>query len=109
MEHLADERIEVGSNWIEETATQTLRGLFDAANELIEEAVAWLGSVWSDVRSGARPTPPSPVARWVFRAPPDPGFVGFAPSSHPDELAAIVVHPRTAERIKLAEQVRQLG
>lgn len=89
-----------------EPATQTLRGLFETLNGFVEESVTWLGGVWSDFRAEVRPVPPSP-ARWVFTPPADVGFVGIAPTRR-DDLAAGVVHPRTAERIALAMKVRAL-
>lgn len=88
---------------ITEPAVQTVRGVFESTNRLVEDLAERLLTVWIDPEFDIAP----PGELWKLEPPVQGSFSGFAPSPLPDGLSALAVSPREKERIALASRLQQ--
>lgn len=91
--------------WIAEPATTTLSGILRAVNALTEEASQYLLSWWRHVETWGALFPP-PIEKWKLEPEP-PQFKGVLGIDIPYPVAYGVGNPHLAERLKLAENLRQ--
>jgi len=92
--------------WINEPATTTLPGIFEAVNALVDEASQFLASCWR--YAGDSPTEfPPPVAKWKLHPPPWPSFDGIAPNATRFPVNYGAAGSQIAKRLELAERLRQ--
>ena len=94
--------------WINEPASNTLPGIFEVANRLIESVNRCLIAIWA--RTESEPSAfPAPVAKWTPISEIPAGFKGVAPRSEPLTAVyeAMVANPKLAERLRLAERISQ--
>jgi len=104
MQHLADPNSDdLTDAIITEPAVQTVRGVFESTNRLVEDLAERLLTVWIDPEFDIAP----PGELWKIEPPVQGSFSGFAPSSLPDGLSALAVNPREKERIALASRLHQ--
>jgi hypothetical protein len=99
-------------NWLPEPATVTLRGILDRLEQMVESVTEVLLEVWDDVGSG-RLQLQTPVADWAvdhgspaWRVAAAGAFLGFEPDTQSPPLTAMVMNPREARRMQIAERLR---
>jgi hypothetical protein len=102
LEHLAAER-PIEDLYLNETATQTMRGLMERLNETSETLSRELLKAW-DAQGAGTLTLATP--KWTLDPEPDIDFAGFAPDPKATGTE-IRTHPATATRLELAERLRQ--
>jgi hypothetical protein len=106
MQHLADPYLgSLPEAVIAETATQTIRGVFEATNRLTEDMASMLVEMLDDPVVAAIPPPET---KWALEDVPDAGFAGFAPVAFPADMSGII-SAADAERIRLAAALHGAG
>gem|GEM_PF-5729345 len=105
MEHLADTKVGIGGQWINEPAQITMQALRDDLVDLVNGLSKVLQDAWSG--AGAEGDLPAPADKWVLRDPPPVTFDGYAPQPAYAPLTQIHLNPKTALRVEIAERLRR--
>ena len=103
MEHLADQATRATDAMLHELAVITMRGIVDATNHLVEDVSRWFLLNWDRHASLGR----SPDQAWDLEPPKDVDFRGFAHESELRRTDVAMVSPRDAERLRLAQMLRE--
>lgn len=90
--------------WLHEPVQETLAGLFEHLNLMVERLAAWVHRRWREQRE--QRTLVSPVRAWRLTPRPDTSFAGFGEVAGEPHFDAIVVNPATTEHFRLAEELR---
>lgn len=97
----------VSDLWIDEPATVTLAGAFDAANEFVEDAAQFLLRWWEYAEKWGSTAFPPPRRAWKPAQALGPSFGGAAPSGTPFQAARSEGHPNLARRLQVAQELRK--
>jgi hypothetical protein len=95
--------------WLDETAQTTLGGVFDAANEFIEEAAHFLVVWWRYAEKWSSSSFPPPVKAWRPASALGETFGGAAPASDKFQSDQGAGYPTLGERLAVAEELRTSG
>ncbi len=95
--------------WLSEPAQVTVAGMFDAANEFIEDAAHFLLAWWRYADKWRPCFPPPAGGCWEPERALGPSFDGVAPRSEPFRAATGLGYPTLTRRLALAESLRTTG
>lgn len=95
--------------WLAEPAEVTVAGVFDAANEFIEEAAHFLLAWWRYANKWRRCFPPPAGRSWEPEQKLGPTFAGVAPRTAPFRPSTGTGYPTLARRLGLAQSLRAAG
>lgn len=95
--------------WLAEPAEVTVAGVFDAANEFIEEAAQFLLAWWLYADKWRSCFPPPAGRCWHPAQTLGPSFDGVAPRTAAFHAAAGVAYPTLARRLSVAQTLRNAG
>lgn len=100
----------VSDLWLDEKAQVTLAGVFDAANEFVEDAAHFLLAWWRYAEKWSSTAFPPPKKAWKPAQALGPSFGGAAPSGSKFQAARGEAHPNLTRRLAVAHKLRvQLG
>ena len=92
--------------WIDEPAQVTLAGVFDAANEFVEDAAHFLLAWWRYAEKWSSTSFPPPRQAWKPTQALGRSFGGAAPSGRRFQAARGEAHPNLNRRLAVAHKLR---
>jgi hypothetical protein len=95
--------------WLAEPAEVTVAGVFDAANEFVEEAAHFLMAWWRYADKWRRCFPPPAGRAWEPEKALGASFDGVAPRTTPFRPATGMGYPTLGRRLGLAQSLRTAG
>jgi hypothetical protein len=93
-----------GGVWLHEPAQDTLAGLFERLNEMVEQLAAWALARWDDQEQARNLVAPERAWKPVREV--ESEFGGFGEPTAPTSFTALVVNTQDTEQLGLAEKLR---